>query len=196
MEAQMSFDLDDLLVESVQQRDERKAAKSPAKSITKKANKLGRGASSKDVQWMNATERAEFQKQVSNMNIDGSWVTEAAVAMFAEQTCKCCGAAATHFEGFFLQQRATRNAYTERWIPSPDTVSLNGHPKAVKINHSEADSCLDCAANLGFNSPSQSLTEPSYAAWSPLKNHQKYSIESEYSRGFGRQTETSPVERR
>lgn len=189
-------DLDSLLKDSMLERQARKESKPPREKRTGVTKKLdpNRPKAEKQPCWMSASEKAEFDRQVNSAEARAMWRPTAAVAMFSTQICLSCGSSHTHFEGFFQHQIHKGMAYAERWIVACDQTMLAGLPKQKKITIHEADTCMHCAALAGFLDPSSTLTEPSYAAWTPHKNHQVYSDQSEYPGGFVRSSKTSPLE--
>lgn len=189
-------DLDSLLHESLTEKAERKQAKvkNPSTPVPSRRPKpKGDPIRPANGQWMNASEVSEYQRQVKIAEAKGLWKPQAAVAMFATQMCLSCGHQHTHFEGFFIHQLHA-HSQTERWIRATDTPSISGLPRFRKTTLHESDACTDCIGQQGFTDPSQTLSEPSYASWSPRKNNQVYSAQLEYPGGFSRPSETSSVE--
>lgn len=190
------LDLDSLLSESMVQRAARLEEKSSKEKRPGKNTKLRDPSMRQErqqIHWMNAGEAEAYRRDVNSVEANSQWKAIAAVAMFSTQICLCCGTTSTHFEGFFLHQEHKKSPGSERWIPADNAMQI-GLPKFRKTNLHEADSCSACAAALGFASPSPTVSEPFYAAWSPRKNYQVYSDQSEYPRGLVRSTKTSSLE--
>lgn len=184
------LDLDSLLADSMVERGIKKQAKEPRgkKSTPKKP------ATNRPLHWMTSKEQEDFKRQISNSSLRALWKPEAAVAMFSIQLCLVCGSRHTHFEGFFQQQRHQSHRDTERWVPATDHTMLLNLPKHKKVTIHEADSCMACVESLGYTDPSPTLTEPSYAAWTPAKHYQKYSNEHLLANGLSHEGKALPVE--
>lgn len=192
----MDLNLDDLLTEAMQERESRlKSVPDHKPSPHRKGGKRFIDPTKPaNGSWMNAKEHEEYARQVKVAEAKGMWKNQRAVAMFSTQICLQCGSTHTHFEGFFLHQLHEKSLDIERWIKAPDTISMAGLPRTRKTTLHEADACSDCIDSQGFVDIDPSLTEPSYATWTPSKNRQVYSNELDTAGGLGRKIGTAPLE--
>ncbi len=137
LEDDSSDDLDSLLADSVQRIQD-------TKKLTKGKDKL---ASS----WLSAAEKATLKIDVDKAASRRQWTTVAAVSIFREQHCLCCGSFHWHFQGLFLEQAYLSGLPgTYRWVRSPDTVSMEGLPRRRKIDKEDSDICFLCADKGGW----------------------------------------------
>jgi len=154
--------LDSLIVESNDYKESQKL----------KARKEKLGAAE---HFQRSGHRAEIKKiQKAEVKVD--WKPVAAIAMFYEQVCSCCGSRHRHFQGYFQHQQHKWQQHSYKYVPASDHTMLEGLPHFTKIVEQLADVCASCIDTDNWRDENLYLTEhetPHIATWSAHKNYLK-----------------------
>lgn len=128
-----TFDLDNLLAESVKEQQ------------AKEQNKKHREQLSKS--FITHKERKEIEKKVVEWESVREWIPQADVAYFDVQTCQC-GNIHTHFRGFFQKQQH-RFSSTVRYVKVDSNLNV-GLLKEKKLEYYPVECCINCATVKGY----------------------------------------------
>ena len=139
-----NLDLDALLADSIQHKQDLKATKKEASRIK---------------QSLESTQRSREYKQDNARSekyaLGREWKPVAAVAIFHTQRCVACGTNHTHFMGVFQRQTKTNGGISgtvscEQWVRATDHTMIDGLPKEQKETDEPVDMCICCAMQLGY----------------------------------------------
>jgi hypothetical protein len=141
------MDLEELLAESMTQREAKKA-----KSAAKKPKTLSQGRiNTENSAWRTVEEKAEHQRQVEAITKKAEdWHPEAAVAMFLVQCCQNCGREHYHYTGIFVRQSHKRLPAT-RYAKIDAAIDYFGLPKELEHTRQYVDMCADCHNQVGWS---------------------------------------------
>jgi hypothetical protein len=136
-----NFDLDALLVESIQSQQDKL-------ELAKNRKKL-------QATWLSDAEKKTLKADTEKLASRVEWAPVAAVAIFHTQRCVSCGTRHTHFMGVFQQQKQKTGGISgtvsaERWVRAVDSTMIDNLPKVQKLTDEPVDMCECCAVSLGF----------------------------------------------
>lgn len=138
------FDLDALLADSIQAKQDAKVLKKETKRLKESLEKTQR-----------SREMAADNLRSAKYQFEREWEPVAAVAMFHTQRCVACGTNHTHFTGVFQHQIKRNGGVTgtmkiEQWVRATDHTMIEGLPKVQKETDEPVDMCVCCATQLGY----------------------------------------------
>jgi len=126
------FDLDALLVESIQRVEETKRLRTQKDRAQRAAN---------------PNERASALVEVRAIEDKREWNKVAVVALFREQQCITCSTSQQHFIGYFIHSQHHSNHGT-KLVKSTDRSEWGGLPRALKIDSELVDACHRCINSI------------------------------------------------
>jgi hypothetical protein len=140
------MDLDELLAESMTQREAKKA-----KPAAKKPKTLSQGRiNTENSAWRTVEEKAEHQRQVEAITKKAEdWHPEAATLMFLVQCCQECGREHYHFAGIFVRQSHKRLQATRYAKPDAE-IDYAKLPREVEHTRQYVPICLGCRFFTGW----------------------------------------------
>lgn len=138
-----SFDLDDLLAESIEEATASAAVKSGRKRL--QDNRI------------NKREREEIEAKIREWELAREWKPAASVRIFNTQTCTHCYSENSTYAGLF-QRQIHRSSKIMRWVLDVNGSGSNdGLPKEHKSSTTEVTVCIDCCTQQGFGLLSPSI---------------------------------------
>lgn len=139
------FDLDALLADSLQAKEDAKRLQKEGKRVKESIEKTQRSR-----EYASDNARSALYGQLAR-----EWTPVAAVAMFHTQRCVACGTNHTHFMGVFQRQvkqngGISGTVHAEQWVRATDHTMIDGLTKEQKITDEPVDMCECCAPSLGY----------------------------------------------
>lgn len=123
----------------LQRASEETLAKATVKNLRKAAKNFQSSAEA----------RREAEARLREWEEKLEWNSIANVALFHEQTCKCCGTTHRSFGGYLVFQTHRKTSHERRWInvqnPQPNL------PKEVAFQYSTTPICPICAGGAGWD---------------------------------------------
>lgn len=139
-DADSDLDLDDLLAESVQLRDEEREVKA-ARERLRKRGVLASGRTPEEV--------AEDEARIREWELRHDWEAIAGVAFWEAHKCTNCGRKQTIFRQLMLKQTHRQYPDTLRWQQVDELPS--DLPQENQVQKWEVGMCTHCAGHFGFD---------------------------------------------
>lgn len=133
-----SFNLDDLMADSLKAQVEAEVVKTARKKLST------RGI-------INSGEREILDGIVKAWEVKREWNALALVATFEVQSCEHCGSQHSAFTGLYQRQRH-RVSPIDRWVPTTQIAS-EALPREIKAEYDSVPMCGQCLPDFGWAPP-------------------------------------------